>query len=190
MHDSLTIFLSMFMVVGRKLYLGGGVGGGGACEKKFFELRSIVMLQKLFSKKVGVNFPSRPPPPPPPVPTALTFDALAECVNQFSPNLSHMVSHGLSLLAPHFNDLYSRSLPGTMMPIIDFLTAHVKYLSPCKGKNNFLTRGWILQIFEIKEVFGSQTNVFHIRSDGFHKCITATEVIVRPVQFMDIETVH
>ena len=32
---------------------------------------------------------------------------------------------------------------------------------------------------------------FYIRSfDGFHKCITTKEIVVRSVQFMDIETVH
>ena len=87
-----------------------------------------------------------PPTSPSPILTALTFDALAECVNSFSPNLRHIVSHGQSLLAPHFNDL-----PGISMSDIDFLTAHVTYLSPFKCKNNFLTRGCILQIFKIKK---------------------------------------
>ena len=83
-----------------------------------------------------------------------------------------------------------QKLPGTSTSNIDFLTAHVTYLLS-NAKNNFLARGCILQMFKIIKVVGTRTNGVYLRSfDRFHKCITATELVVRSVQLMDIETVH
>ena len=76
------------------------------------------------------------------------------------------------------------------MSNIDFLTAHMINLLS-NAKITFSQGGAFHRSSKSKNVSGSWTNGFYIRSfDGFHKCITTTEIVVRSVQFMDIETVH
>ena len=53
-------------IVGRKLHLGRGRGGGGHDKETFFKRHYFLRLQKLFSEKWGAHAP-----PASPVPTAL-----------------------------------------------------------------------------------------------------------------------
>ena len=57
--DNLTLIMNYHSTVGSKLYRGGG---GGAWQRKLFQMHYFLRIQKPFSRKVGAHAPLPQPP--------------------------------------------------------------------------------------------------------------------------------